>query len=389
MSLDSLQRFLILFGLVLVPFISIGELLALFTGNLISQTSNLTGGFKFSKDAIFILLILIGGVDLMVKDKLSIKALIYFSILLLLIVPSLLLSLGSEIIYLAAGIRWIIPVILPVFLFFAVDEKLVIKISKYVFFLLLVHLIMQILQLLFAGSWFGTSAFGFNLRNPGLFLIPNTGAFFTIICLYIILFISGFSGRKKTLVISISTLSIFLTLSGTGLIVLLFVLFLYYARINKLKWFVFLIPVALLFMILFVSFLQTRDANYVEVSGGTRLSIFINSLVESNLFSSDFGLGTNSAVLLGKGEIMDSTFASLVVNLGYLGFFLTLGGIFLFLLYSVINGNKPLFVFISIYALFAFTTIIFEVYPANLLMAVLLVFFMKKEKNQIFLSEQA
>ena len=229
MSLESLQRFLILLGLVLVPFISIGELLALFTGNLISQTSNLTGGFKFSKDAIFILLILLGILNLLVKDKLNQKALLYFSLFLFIIIPSLLLSLESEIIYLAAGIRWIIPVILPVFLFYAVDENLIVKISKYVFFLLLVHFIMQILQLLFAGSWFGTSAFGFNLRNPGLFLIPNTGAFFTIVCLYFSLFISDFSGSKKVFIIIISSLSVFLTLSGTGLIVLLFVLFLYYA----------------------------------------------------------------------------------------------------------------------------------------------------------------
>ena len=141
-------------------------------------------------------------------------------------------------------------------------------------------------------------------------------------------------------------------------------------------------------MLLFVSFLQTRDANYVEVSGGTRLSIFTKSLVESNLFSSDFGLGTNSAVLLGKGEIMDSTFASLVVNLGYIGLFLILGLIFLFLLYSVVAGYKSLFVFISIYTLFAFTTIIFEVYPVNLLMAVLLVYFMKTGIDPRISSEQ-
>jgi hypothetical protein len=150
------------------------------------------------------------------------------------------------------------------------------------------------------------------------------------------------------------------------------------------KWLVVLIPIGVFFFFLFLEFLNARDENYVEQSGGTRLEIFEDSFLNSHLFSTDFGLGTNSAVLLGKGEIMDSTFASLVVNLGYWGFFSVLILLTLGYTYALINSNRSFFVFLLIFTLFGMTTIIYEVYPANLLMALLLVFFIhsgSKEKE--------
>lgn len=383
MTLASIQRRLIILALIIVPFISIGELIALFSGQLLSQTNNLTGVFKFSKDLIFILLILIGALDYFLRDQISRRAFIFLSISILVLVPPIAIGFGNELLLLAAGFRWLIPVLLPVFIFRAINRDLLNRISVYIFYLLIIHLIMQVLQMFFAGAWFGSSAFGLNLRNPGLFLIPNTGAFFTISCLYYGLFISEFSSRKKTFIIFISALSTFLTLSGTGLVVFLFVIFIYFARIQMIKWLIFLIPVGLVFVFFFASFLSARDENYVQVSGGTRLSIFTESFMESNLVSVDFGSGTNTAVLLGKGEIMDSTFASLIVNLGYIGFFIVLGIVLIFLGYAVFSSNRSLFVFISVFTLFAFTTIVFEVYPANLLMALLLVYFMNPQIQRV------
>lgn len=377
MILSSLQGRLILLGFLIVPFISIGELVALFSGQLLSQTNNLTGVFKFSKDLIFFLLILIGVLDYLLRNEISRKAFVFMSIVIVIAAPPLLFGFGNELLLIAAGLRWIIPVILPVFIFKAINKELIGRISIYIFYLFIIHLITQIFQMFFAGAWYGTSAFGLNLRNPGLFLIPNTGAFFTIACLYYSLFISDFSARRKTFIIIASVASIFLTLSGTGLVVLIFVIFFYTARIQMIKWFIFLIPLGMVFLYFFATFLSARDENYVQESGGTRLSIFFDSFMESNLVSTEFGMGTNTAVLLGKGEIMDSTFASLIVNLGYFGFFLGIGLILISFCYAVISKNRELFVFISIFTLFGFTTIIFEVYPANLIMAVLLVYFIK------------
>jgi hypothetical protein len=136
-------------------------------------------------------------------------------------------------------------------------------------------------------------------------------------------------------------------------------------------------------------FLNTRDANYISESGGTRLTIFVENFMESSLISTDFGYGTNSAVLLGKGEIMDSTFASLVVNLGYFGFFMILALIFIAILYAGITKDKMLFVFLIVFTLFSFTTIISEVYPVNLIFGVLMVYFLQKDGDLIYLRECA
>jgi hypothetical protein len=381
MVISSIQRKLVLLGFIIVPFISIGELFALFSGAILSQSSNTTGVFKFSKDIIFILLILLGTMDYLFSNTLNKKVIIYIFLTVLIVLPPILLSIGSDLLFLASGLRWLIPVLLPVFLYKVVTKDLLKTLSTFIFYLLMIHFLMQIFQMFFASSWYGTSAFGLNLRNPGLFLIPNTGAFFTIACLYFSVFIAEYSQKKKIFVLIIAAFSVFLTLSGTGLVVFMFLLLLNFSNIRQLKWFVLMIPFAILFVLFFVDFLSARDENYLEKSGGTRLSIFVENFIDGQVISGEFGLGTNTAVLLGKGEIMDSTFVSLVVNLGFMGFFLVVGILMFFIIFSMVSGNKPFFVFLSVFTLFSFTNIVFEVYPVNLIMAVLLVYFMKQGKE--------
>lgn len=382
MVITSIQRKLVLLGFIIVPFISIGELFALFSGALLSQSSNITGVFKFSKDIIFILLILLGTLDYIFSNTLNKKVILYSFLTILMVLPPILLSIGSDLLFLASGLRWLIPVLLPIFLYRIITKDLLKKLSTYIFYLLLIHFLMQIFQMFFASSWYGTSAFGLNLRNPGLFLIPNTGAFFTIACLYFTLFISEYSQKKKIFVLIISALSVFLTLSGTGLVVFMFILLLNFSNIRQLKWFVLMIPFAILFVLFFVDFLSARE-NYLEESGGPRVSIFVDNFADAQIISQEFGLGTNTAVLLGKGEIMDSTFVSLVVNLGFIGFFFVVGALMVFIFFSIVSGNKPFFVFLSVFTLFSFTNIVFEVYPVNLIMAILLVYFMKQKTETI------
>ena len=382
MVISSIQKKLVLLGFIIVPFISIGELFALFSGALLSQSSNITGVFKFSKDIIFILLILLGTLDYLFSNTLNKKVVLYFFLTILIALPPILLSIGSDLLFLASGLRWLIPVLLPIFLYRIITKDLLKKLSTYIFYLLLIHFLMQIFQMFFASSWYGTSAFGLNLRNPGLFLIPNTGAFFTIACLYFTLFISEYSQKKKIFVLIISALSVFLTLSGTGLVVFMFILLLYFSNIRQLKWFVLMIPFAILFVLFFVDFLSARG-NYLEESGGPRVSIFMNNFADAQIISQEFGLGTNTAVLLGKGEIMDSTFVSLVVNLGFIGFFAVVGVLMVFIFISIVSGNKPFFVFLSVFTLFSFTNIVFEVYPVNLIMAILMVYFMNHNKESV------
>jgi uncharacterized integral membrane protein len=91
-----------------------------------------------------------------------------------------------------------------------------------------------------------------------------------------------------------------------------------------------------------------------------------------SLISSDFGKFTNAYVLLrGDGDIMDSTWAALLGNHGLLPtVILVLILIFLFI-YSLINLDKSKISFLIIILSFSSTTIIFETYPMNLLLAII------------------
>ena len=151
MNLQRFQQKLILLGLIIVPFISLGELIALFAGRLSSQSNNLTGVFKFSKDIIFILLILLGIVNYLIKDRLNRKMLIYLGIVILLVVPSVIFSFGNDILYLAAGLRWLIPILLPIFIYSILDKKFLGRFFQIIYYLLILHLVIQSTSIVFCG----------------------------------------------------------------------------------------------------------------------------------------------------------------------------------------------------------------------------------------------
>ncbi len=383
MTIERLQIALIFMGLILVPFLSYGELLSLFSGTLTGQTENLSGLIKVTKDLNFLLLIFLGFIGYLISTKLKYKSLIYLGAIILATVPAIILSLQNQFIYTASGLRWLIPVILPFFIYKVVDKPLVKKITKYLIILFLLHFCIQILQAFFASGWYGRSSLGINLRNPGLFLIPNTGSFFTIISLYFILYFSSLNEQKKMYLVLLSTVSIFLTMSGTGFIVLLIFLLIYYAKLRFIKFLPLLLPAIMSLGFVFISFLTSRGGNYLEVSGGGRLSIFINCFTNSSFFSNLFGYGTNTAVIVADGYIVDSTFSSLIVNLGYSGFFIFILLFFVAFFYSILYKIKPLFTLLIIVFLYSGTTIIFEVYPVNLLLAILVAFFIKSRSFRV------
>jgi hypothetical protein len=385
MNITLIQRRIILLGLLLVPFLSLGELINLFSGTIIGQDEyafgSATGIFKISKDIVFISLIFFGVVNYVVSQKASFKLLFYFYLVLVAVLPSLILSVQNEIIYTAAGSRWLIPILLPFFVYKAVDISFLEKISRYLFVLLMLHFSLQILQMFLATSWYGVSSFGLNKRNPGLFFNPNTASFFTLISLYAILMFNELTKLTRLLVVAVSISSIFLTMSGTGFVVLTLILSAYYIRKKYVIYFPLALPIAIVISMVFLLNLIERGENYIEMSGDTRVKIFQEVLLAAPIFSSNFGLGTNAAVVIGNASIVDSTFASIVVNLGYWGLF-----VFIFLLwigfsYSILIKSRPLFILLAIMTFHSATTIIYEVYPANFLSSIFLAYFVKNRSN--------
>jgi hypothetical protein len=382
MKIQPLQRKIITVGLLIVPFLSIGELSALFYGQLITHSENLTGLFKISKDIVFILLLSLGFVSCLSSSSLSKKVLPYLFAVAIAVIPAIIFSSGNNLISIASGLRWLMPIILPIFIFRAVNFEFVQTFILYLSFLFLLHFSVQIFQMFYSSQWFGVSKFGFNLRSPGLFLIPSTGAFFSVVVLYVILFIEKTSSRKKLIFIALGSTSVFLTVSGTGYVVLLIIIFFYFSTKAKLKDIFLFLPLLFIFLYFSISIFNSRGgATYVKISGGSRLEILIDKFFSADFISRSFGFGTNTLVLMGdvNGSILDSTYASLLVNLGYFGFFIFIALLLLAFTYSIFGRSKSFFIFLVVFSLFAFTIIIYEAYPANLIMAVILAYFFKSK----------
>jgi hypothetical protein len=119
-----------------------------------------------------------------------------------------------------------------------------------------------------------------------------------------------------------------------------------------------------------------RGDDYIIISGGTRLRILLDALKGSGFWSKSFGIGTNSAQLLGISDIaVDSIYASIVINLGW-GTFLVVVAI---IIYNIVKYrfNKRNTAFILMYCLYGATTIFLEAFPMNYLFPLLIVAYFK------------
>lgn len=383
MKIQSFQINLIVIGLLLVPFLSVGELLALFNGELLSQSENLTGLFKGSKDILFILLILLGFVSYLLSNRINKNVIPYFIAATISVIPAIILSSSNDLFSIASGLRWWLPMILPIFIYRAVNQDFLQTLTLYLCALLVLHFFFQILELFYASSWYGSSTFGFNLRNPGLFLIPNTGAFFSIAVLYVVLFIGNMSVIRKFIFTMLASASVFLATSAAGFVTLLIIIiFYYFNRIKPIFLFLFL-PLFFILTYYFLEFfLSNRGGyNFIKNSGGPRFDIMVDRFFGTDFISSSFGFGTNTFVMMGDGAVLDSTYASLLVNLGFFGFFIFMIMLLFALFYSIFTRNKSQFVFLVVFSLFALTNIVYEVYPVNLIMAVVIVFLIKYSRK--------
>lgn len=388
------NRFLrctILLGIISVLFMSIFEVIALIQGTLTSQNSALTPWyFKGIKDLCFLVIVVYAITPLILGGKILKKTAICTGLWFAGILPSFLFSVPMvPVPILVSGFRWALPMLLPAFLFHKLEISFMVKLTNVLIFLFLVHFLSQIYQLFFMGHWFGLNQWGFPTRLPGIFLIPNTAAFFNLLVLF---FISKF--KSKIIAMSMFVLiflSTFSTASGTGIILLLIYAFFTLAskiaimRKNmRLVMFLgvpFLIAIGLMSINLI---LPARGSGYVIISLGSRLSILFDAF-SSGIFSASMGLATNAGVIFSnllptssKAIISDSLFASILINLGYWG--LMFFGILAFIYFKPFFQKKAIkelnfyTLFLILIVLFSFTTITFEVFPVNLLISIMIAY---------------
>jgi len=366
--MNYIVKYLIIIGILITPFLNLGEVLALVKGDIESQSILYTPIYiKVLKDIVIILIISTLVIKHLMGSTIKFYIILLMTILLILIniKYSVLFGSSEHIIY---GLRWIYPLFIFLLLFnkfndFYLDKKF----NFSLFLTFVIHFIFQIYELFNASSWFGAIG-SLNLRNPGLFLLPNTGAFFSTIVLYWLLFYLNINKLLKFIMAVIIFLSVTLTLSGTGITVASFILLIY--LISKRSLFL-SFPFLPLGLITVLEIIDNLRRDYIQISGGTRIMILKDILQTNPALSDKFGYYTNVAALLGDGLIADSTYASIAGNLGLFVFVLVV--IFLFYLFidALIKGDKKKLAFMTIIILFSATTIIFEAYPMNLLLSLI------------------
>ncbi|HIK38816.1 MAG: hypothetical protein NZ901_00045 [Geminocystis sp.] len=359
--------------------------MALIFGGLVDNSTALTPTYiKIIKDIVFILLGLGGFVGILRRNRVNrygLMGLLYF----LLVVFTALAYSNNFLIFLA-GLRWTFPVLLITFLIPYITKDFLVKIANMLFGLFLLHFLFQIIQLFFAQGWFGRNALGLSLRNPGIFFIPSTAAFFTICVLFFTMFYQP-NRVLRRFIFWLSPLSIFLTASGSGVVVYPVIMTIYLVSKKFFK----LLPIVVV-ILLFLAGHTVQDITgrdkVLEGSFATRIEIFVELIKQASLISQNFGYGTNTGVLLANqlgldlgAVITDSTYASIIANLGLLGLIITLVIVLIFATIAWLNKDKEKLVFVAIFGLFSATTNIVEAFPMNLLFSILVAYYLKNSKS--------
>jgi hypothetical protein len=338
-----------------------------------SQSEALTPIFiKILKDVVYVFFFIYGFYYLFKIQKID-RIILFLALLFFFVIVPLNTSLlfgDADLAQLLIGIRFTLPILILFLSYFIFNKNDVLKIKNLLLILFYMNLGIQIVQFFIGIPWYGTyDTTGFSVRNPGFFLIPNTSAFFVLIITYLVLYHFDIKEKLKILFIFFSFLSTLLTASGTGILAFLMLNIIYFTKRILLLIFLILSPIFLYLSLNLVEYI--RGPEYISISGGTRLKILVDMFNSASLISSDFGKFTNAYVSLrGSGDIMDSTLAALLGNHGLLPtVILVLILIFLFI-YSLINLDKSKISLLIIILSFSSTTIIFEAYPMNLLLAI-------------------
>lgn len=186
--MNFIVKYLIIIGILITPFLNLGEILALIKGDIESQSILYTPIYiKVLKDIVMILIISTLVIKHLMGTTIKFYIILLMTILLILINIKYSVLFGSSE-HIICGLRWIYPLFIFLLLFnkfndFYLDKKF----NFSLFLIFVIHFIFQLYELFYASSWFGAIG-SLNLRNPGLFLLPNTGAFFSTIVLYWLLF---------------------------------------------------------------------------------------------------------------------------------------------------------------------------------------------------------
>ena len=366
----------------LTLFAQIGEVYHLLTNRLESQTRIYTPLFlKLSKDFGILVLTLVVTVQIFKRKSIYTLQAILCVLLILVSISIFISGVNQSLVYTFAGLRWLAPLVLAILMIGEFNRDDLTELSSSITFVFLCSFIVQIAQVFLSGQWYGSNDFGLSRRNPGLFLIPNSSAFYSCCTLFFHLFFNSKCLLRKVVLILLP-ISIALTSSGTGIAVYSFLIFLYFLgkrRSDFVSMFFLLgFTVTTLSLAIFLLPFITGRPHIVSTSGWDRISrLFL--YFDLSFFSTKFGTCCNSSILAekilgkpGKGRIVDSMITSILANFGWIGLLLFVL-MFLCWLARILGLKKNLEVlsFTFLFFLFSLTTIVTEAYPMNVIFAIL------------------
>lgn len=331
--------------------------------------------YKIGKDLGFLLIIFIAIVGSIYSKKIPRITPPFYVLFLSIIGLSL---LNGNLMLSVAGYRWILPIFLILAIYPYIDLDFIKNLTKVLYYLMIVQVTLQILQMFFMPPIAGTNFLGLSARNTGFFVYPGPTGLFANVCLC---FFEAFKKfRFSTLLVIISVI---LSMSSTGafiLFTLLFFIKFYHKRYFKLL--CLLLPFFLFFIFINLDTITGRSKGDTMISGGTRFEILLESITNATLISTQFGTATNTAVSMKLEDafIADSTYISLITNFGFIGFSIILFMLILAIFYAFFKKKLDLILFLIVFGLGSISIITFEFFPINLLMPIIIAFYIKDSK---------
>lgn len=377
---------IILVFIVFTPVFNISELLQFLQGGVVSVL-NFSGlsFLKYLKDIFFFLILFLCIIEVWRTGKFNYYNDVFILFLMLCLGSMVVSLLFVPVLGVLAGLRMIFSLLLLPFLYRIADKDFTGRVAKTLLAIFIFHFALQLIQVFVIGNlMFGANALGLSKRNPGIYIIPSSAGFFTLVCKYFFDYHLSIKSSIRRNILNIMILcSVFLAGSGTTVVA-----YFVYILVNILNKFdrksksIIFLPMIGLVVVFFsmLPILTSRDDIFLSLL--TRLGIAGDVLQPQNvLLSPNFGLGTNIAKILKVpgALVLDSTYTAIIYNIGILGFISYC--IFIYRLFSEhflhtdFATKKQFLGFSCIFLMFSFTVIIFEAFPMNLLFAISLSYF--------------
>lgn len=377
---------LILLAIVLTLIFNLMELYTLVTYGFVSKNSNVTPTqVKLLKDVLFWLIFFFCLILSIKNGRLKLyPSKIVFTITMLAFCSIVFSSLSQSFLLLLVGVRWFFTFFLINFLYRVVDDELQTKIAICMVVIFFIALCFQLLELFYLPLFYGINFLGLSLRNPGIYLIPSTMAFFSLVTMWYAYYFFPQKRLGMLIVKFLGPLSVVLTSSGTGIMAMVFFFsgFLVSNIKNKGVFILFLI-IGMVGTFSFLPIILGRTDIFISFL--TRLNIFGDTAALNHLLiSSSFGSATNAAVLMQgisnqQKFVADSNFTSIFYNIGFIALLLY-ASLFIILL----KKSLAVMQLFGIYLCFSITTISFESYPLNLIFALNVAFYLVETKKQFY-----